>query len=80
MSDSGSKTILAFASGLFIGAAVGTVAGILFAPDKGTETRRKIAEKTGEYKDEISEKIDQLKGDIEEKIAEVMPKEKKVTK
>lgn len=80
MSDSGSKTILAFATGIFVGAAVGAIGGILFAPDKGTETRRKITAKTGELKDDLSEKLDSLKDTIEEKIAEVMPKEKKATK
>jgi gas vesicle protein len=80
MSDSGSKTFFVFATGLFVGAAAGAIAGILFAPDKGTETRRKITEKTNEFKDDISEKIDHLKESIEEKIAEAMPKEKKTTK
>jgi gas vesicle protein len=80
MSDSGSKTILAFATGIFVGAAVGAIGGILLAPDKGSETRRKISSKTGELKDELSDKLDNLKESIEEKIAEVMPKEKKPTK
>ena len=39
-----SKVILA----AIAGAAVGAVAGILLAPDKGEETRRKIAEKAKE--------------------------------
>lgn len=80
MSDSGSKTILAFATGIFVGAAVGAIGGILLAPDKGSETRRKITAKTDELKDDLSEKLDNLKDTIEEKIAEVMPKEKKPTK
>ncbi len=80
MSNSGSKTILAFATGIFVGAAVGAIGGILLAPDKGSETRRKITAKTGELKDDLSDKLDQLKDTIEEKIAEVMPKEKKTTK
>ncbi len=80
MSDSGSKTFFVFATGLFVGAVAGAVAGVLFAPGKGTETRRKISEKTNEFKDDISEKIDHLKESIEEKIAEAMPKEKKTTK
>jgi len=40
---SSSKTVLGFLAG----AAVGSILGILFAPDKGTETRKKITE-TGE--------------------------------
>ncbi len=68
MSDSGSKTILAFATGIFVGAAVGAIGGILLAPpDKGSETRRKISSKTGELKDELSDKLDNLKESIEEK-------------
>jgi gas vesicle protein len=34
-----------FLPGLLAGAAVGIIVGILFAPDKGSETRRKIREK-----------------------------------
>lgn len=40
-------------TGLFIGAAAGLILGILFAPDKGTETRRKIAAKAGDITDEL---------------------------
>jgi gas vesicle protein len=79
MSDSGSKTLFVFATGLFVGAAAGAVAGVLFAPDKGTETRKRITEKTNEFKDDISEKIDHLKQAIEDKIADAMPKDKKAS-
>jgi len=74
----GSGKLLA---GVLAGAAAGAVLGILFAPDKGTETRRKIAEKgTGladsvknkvnEYSDVISEKYDAVKEKISGAVAD----------
>ena len=44
-----SNTMLAFLAG----AAVGAIAGILFAPDKGSVTRKKISSKTGELADSV---------------------------
>lgn len=38
-----------FLAGILSGAAIGAIAGILFAPKKGTETRRSITEKGNEY-------------------------------
>ena len=46
---SSSKVLLGFVAG----AAVGALAGILFAPDKGTNTRKKIANKTGDITDSV---------------------------
>lgn len=44
-----SKTIL----GVLGGVAVGTALGFLFAPDKGINTRKKIAKKSSDTKDSI---------------------------
>jgi len=46
--------------GLLAGIAAGTLAGILFAPDKGTATRKKIIHQGEDYVDELKEKITSL--------------------
>jgi len=56
-------------SALLLGAAVGGLLGILFAPDKGSETRKKISSKGNELTDSVKEKfgefVDKFKKDIE---------------
>ncbi|HTB51813.1 MAG TPA: YtxH domain-containing protein [Ferruginibacter sp.] len=42
-------------TGILAGAAVGAILGVLFAPDKGAETRSKIAKKSSELTDAIKE-------------------------
>ena len=41
-------------AGFLIGAAVGGALGVLLAPDKGAETRRKLAQKGSELGDSIN--------------------------
>jgi gas vesicle protein len=54
---------------LLLGAVVGGTLGILFAPDKGSETRRKISAKGTDLSDGVREKfndlLDELKTDID---------------
>ncbi len=45
---------------LLVGAAIGGVLGILFAPDKGSETRKKIAGKTDDLTTGLKEKFNAL--------------------
>jgi len=52
--------------GLLAGVAAGAVLGILFAPDKGSTTRRKILHKGGDYADEVKEKFNDLLSSITE--------------
>lgn len=53
--------------GVLAGAAAGALAGILFAPAKGSKTRRKIL-KTGEdYSDDLKDKFNDLLKEIKNK-------------
>jgi len=53
--------------GILAGTAAGAVLGILFAPEKGKEMRRKIAAKGEDYADAVKDKFDYLVGDITDK-------------
>lgn len=43
---------------LLAGVAIGGIAGILFAPEKGTKTRKIIAKKSDAYADSLKEQFD----------------------
>lgn len=63
MASNTGNTILA----LLTGAAIGAGIGILFAPDKGTNTRRKIREGVDEAKENLNEKFSEVSEKIIEK-------------
>lgn len=48
-----------------IGVAVGTVIGILYAPQSGEETRKLISEKSQKAKEEVSEQVEKLKEEFD---------------
>ena len=53
--------------GLLAGVAIGALAGILFAPDKGSKTRKQILSKGGDYASSLKEKFDDFITDVTEK-------------
>ena len=63
MASNTGNTILA----LLTGAAIGAGIGILFAPDKGTNTRRKIREGVDEAKENLNEKFSEVSDKLVEK-------------
>ena len=58
--NTGTKVFL----GVLAGAAVGATLGILFAPNKGSITRKKIVLKGDEYAEELEEKFDEIMDSI----------------
>jgi gas vesicle protein len=43
--------------GILAGVAAGSLIGILFAPDKGIDTRKKVVHKGEEYINDLKEKV-----------------------
>jgi len=57
--------------GLLAGVAAGALLGILFAPEKGSVTRKKMSKKAEEFGDGLKEKFNEFVDDITEKFGEV---------
>ena len=60
--------------GVLAGVAAGAVLGILFAPDKGTVTRKKISSKGEEYADALKDKFNEFLKSFNEKLEGVKEK------
>ncbi|TDH26196.1 YtxH domain-containing protein [Segetibacter sp. 3557_3] len=61
--NSGSKVLL----GVLAGAAAGAILGVLFAPDKGTETRRRLNEGGRDVASNLKDKFSDLVDGIADK-------------
>ena len=61
-----SRTVIA----LLAGAAAGAVLGILLAPDKGEETRKKVKKTTEDCIGKVKDKLSNLKKEYDENVEE----------
>ena len=57
--------------GIVAGAAAGALVGVLFAPHKGSVTRKKISRTTGSYADGVKDKVNELLDGITDKFKKV---------
>jgi gas vesicle protein len=62
--------------GVLGGIAVGAIAGVLFAPAKGTKTRKRIMKKGTDYTKDLKNKFEGLYSDIANKYENVMEEAK----
>ena len=53
---------------LLLGAVIGAGLGILFAPDKGSETRKKLLAKSGGLGDVLKEKFNNLLNEVKTEV------------
>ena len=56
--------------GVLAGVAVGAALGVLFAPDKGWNTRKRISKKAEDITDDLREKFDEFLENISVKVDE----------
>ena len=63
-----SKVLLGVLGGL----AAGAIAGILFAPAKGSKTRRKIMKKGKNYSDDLKNKFEELYENVTDKYESIL--------
>jgi gas vesicle protein len=57
--------------GVLAGLAAGALIGVLFAPKKGSDTRKKIAQKGENYAESLKEKFNEFLDNVSEKSQEV---------
>lgn len=63
--------------GLLAGAAIGSILGVLFAPEKGEETRKKVRRKAEELRDEALEHYEELSEKAKHEVDSIVSKAKR---
>jgi gas vesicle protein len=58
--------------GVLGGVAAGAIAGILFAPSKGSKTRKKIMKKGKNYSDDLKNKFEELYENVTDKYENIL--------
>jgi gas vesicle protein len=59
--------------GALAGVAVGALLGVLFAPDKGTETRKKITKKSKDTTESLKNKFNEFIDNVSERFEKAEP-------
>ncbi|MCA1760668.1 MAG: YtxH domain-containing protein [Bacteroidales bacterium] len=57
--------------GTLAGLAIGAVTGILYAPQKGSTTRKQIMDKSDDYADELKSKVDEFSDSLADKVESI---------
>ena len=61
-------------AGVLLGAAAGVVLGVLFAPEEGKETRKKLIKKVGDLAEQAKDTYDNISSQVREKYDQIRDK------
>lgn len=64
MSNNAGNTLVAVLTGVLVGAGI----GIMFAPDKGSKTRKKVKDGFDDAKKDLNHKLDKVSSQLSEKL------------